>query len=163
LRVSSSAVELDLLLSTRDDLNRATKAIEHALGPLLTIRELDIPSPQIDPGRAIREGIEFFNEERYWESHEALEYAWRKAVGDEKDVLQGIILVAAALVHLQKDQPTITVGVLKRAQEKLKGHESEYFDINLSELQENISRMLAAQRPEFFKINTKSQSKRAAA
>ena len=160
LRVSGTAVELDVLLENEEDLKRVAKALERSLGPILTVRELDTPSPQIEPKVAIREGIAFFNEERYWESHEALESAWRRAEGDEKVVLQGIILVAAALVHLQKNKPPIALGVLKRAREKLGERKGEYFGIDFSDLQTRLAGMLALGQPQFFKLQTNLERRR---
>ena len=156
LRVSSSAIELDLLLDSKTNLAAATRVLEQKLGPLLTLRELDTLGVQMEVEEAIREGVELFNEERYWESHEALEVAWRKASGAGKEVLQGIILLAAALVHLQKNETAVALGVLGRAKSKLSGQNSEYFGINIKVLEEKISRMLTAGRPEFIKIEVKS-------
>ena len=45
LRVSTAAVELDLLLKSKTNLQAATKSLEKELGPLLALRELDIPGP----------------------------------------------------------------------------------------------------------------------
>ena len=43
----------------------------------------------------------------FGECHEALEGAWKQSIGDEKELIQGLILVAAALVHYQKDENAI--------------------------------------------------------
>lgn len=163
LRVSSTAVELDLLLESRDTLEAATQALRDKLGPLLTIRELDVQGPPVDAEGSIREGVRLFNEERYWESHEALECAWRQAGGPEKEALQGIILVAAALVHLQKNEVRVAFGVMGRAEEKLRRHHGGRFGIDLDGVRENISRMIRAGEPEFFRIEAKPHSRRAAA
>lgn len=104
LRVSSSAIEFDLLLDSDDKLQDSLQALEGQIGLLLTIRKLDVESPSIEKTKAIGSGLELFNEERYWESHEALESAWRRVTGDEKEILQGLILLAAALVHWQKNE-----------------------------------------------------------
>jgi len=152
LRVSSSAVELDLLLESKTKLQAATQALENKIGPLLTLRELDIPGPQMEAGEAIREGIQLFNEERFWESHEALESAWRKASGADKEILQGIILLAAALVHLQKNEIAITLSVMGRAHSKLTSHHSEHFGTNIDRIRDEVSRIMAAGRPHFLKI-----------
>ena len=152
LRVSSSAIELDLLMDSRASLQAATQSLENTLGPLLTLRELDIPGPQMEAGKAIREGIELFNEERFWESHEALESAWRKASGADKEILQGIILLAAALVHLQKNEIAVTLSVMGRAHSKLAGYHSEHFGINIDNLCAEVSRMMSAGHPDFLKI-----------
>jgi hypothetical protein len=154
LRVSSSAVELDLLLESKANLQAATQSLENQLGPLLTLRELDIPGPQMEEEQeAIREGIQLFNEERFWESHEALEWAWRRASGADKEILQGIILLAAALVHLQKNEIAVSLTVMGRAQRKLTPYHSEHFGINIDTLCDNVSRMISAGHPDFLKIN----------
>lgn len=155
LRVSKSAVELDLLLDSKTNLDKAVQLLEETLGLSLTIRQLDFETLRIGSPEAVRAGLDLFNEERYWESHEALEVAWRKAFGDEKEVLQGIILLAAALVHLQKNEPDIALSVMKRAYAKLAEHHGEYFGIDTGPLNEKVSRMLSTAHPVFFKIDTK--------
>jgi len=163
LRVSHAAIEFDLLIPSRDILPSATHALEERLGPLLTLRELDTPAPQMDVGRAVDEGIGLFNEERYWESHEALEYAWRRADGPEKEVLQGIILIAAALVHLQKNEPSVALSVMARANEKLSPYRGERFGVSIDVVRQTVSGMIADERPGFFKIEARRYSSDAAA
>jgi len=152
LSVSSTAVELDLLLESKGALEDSTRALEGKLGPVLTVRELDTKTPQVEVDRAIREGIELFNEERYWESHESLEAAWRQTEGPEKELLQGVILIAAALVHLQKNDGTVALSVMRRAEEKLSRHHGESFGIDIDRLHQNLSKMIADGRLWFFKI-----------
>jgi hypothetical protein len=163
LRVSSKAIELDLLLPSKDNLREATQALESKLGPLLTIRELDTQPALLDSNQAIREGIELFNEERYWESHEALEAAWHQTSGAEKEILQGIILVAAAFVHLQKNEKTVALSIMGRAREKLKVHRGEHFGIDLDSLSGTLSGMVEAGQLEFIRIRVKSHGNRATA
>jgi hypothetical protein len=152
LRVSSYAVEFDLLIDSEDKLQTALKALETRIGPLLTLRKLDIEISPIENAEAIRLGIDLFNEERYWESHEALESAWKKSIGDEKEVLQGLILLAAALVHWQKNEELVTLSILRRSREKLVSHRTEYFGIDIADLTEKLDRVLVANKPEFFRL-----------
>jgi hypothetical protein len=152
LRVSSTAIELDLLLESEDGLQSAVKALENEIGPLLTLRKLDFESPKTGKEEAVKSGLDLFNQERYWESHEALESAWKVASGDEKEVLQGLILIAAALVHWQKNERQVTLSVLKRARDKLATHQTEYSGIDLHGLANKIEKMLKAAKPEFFKL-----------
>lgn len=154
LRVSSSAVELDLLLDSKANLERAIEGLEHSIGPSLTIRQLDVESPPVEISEAIKLGLELFNEERYWESHEALELAWLRATGPDKEILQGIILLAVALVHLQKNEQDIALSVMKRAHSKLAEYDGEHFGVNISALKQKIVRMLSSSRPAFFKVET---------
>ena len=152
LRISSSAIELDLLLDSEQELQESLKVLESQLGRLLTIRKLDVRSPPMHDEEAIRLGLDLFNQERYWESHEALESAWRNAQGDEKGILQGLILVAAALVHWQKNEKQVTLSVMKRARDKLAPHQKEYFGVNLVALTDRLSRILDLGEPGFFKL-----------
>lgn len=151
LRVSSSAVELDLLTSSKEIMERALTRLEQNLGQSVTVRELDTPTPVPDPTVAIRIGISLFNEERYWESHESLEIAWRTATGREREILQGVILLAASLVHLQKNDDDIALSILKRASAKIP-ERGELFGIDLTELKRLVRKIVAVNHPTFFRI-----------
>ncbi len=155
LRVSSSAVELDLLLDSKTNLDKAIRSLEGSIGPSLTLKQLDVASPPVGNTEAIKLGLDLFNEERYWESHEALELVWRRSTGSEKEILQGIILLAVALVHLQKDEFDVTLSVMERAYGKLAAYDGECFGIGISALKEKIARMLSSRQPEFLKIEAK--------
>ena len=152
VRVSSYAIELDLLLDSKQELQDAVHALEAKLGPLLTLRELDIVGTQLEVGKEIRQGIDLFNSERYWESHEAWEYAWRKASGAEKEVLQGIILVAAAFVHLQKNEGEVALSIIDRAYNKLAGKTSECVGIDIEGLRNELTEMISGCNAKFVKI-----------
>ncbi len=152
LRVSNMAIEFDLLLDSEDKLGDSLKAIESKIGPLLTLRKLDVQNPPIEKTEAIRLGLGLFDEERYWESHEALESAWKQAEGDEKEILQGLILIAASLVHWQKNEMQVTLSVMKRARDKLMRHQTEYSGIDLVALTNRLDGILNANEPIFFKL-----------
>jgi len=154
VRVSSSAIELDLLLDSKDRLQESLKTLESQIGPVLTLRKLDVPSPPIAKREAVKLGLELFNQERYWESHEALESAWKTTTGDEKEILQGLILVAAALVHWQKNEKQVTLSVIKRARGKLEPYSKDYFGVDLARLTGRLDAILDAERPEFFKLDS---------
>jgi len=49
------------------------------------------------PPRVHREARRLWREGRYWEVHEVLEPAWLAAKGPERELLQGVIQLAAAL------------------------------------------------------------------
>jgi hypothetical protein len=156
MRVSSYAIELDLLIDSKSKLQDAIQALVERLGPLLTMRELDIPGPEVSVEEEIQKGIELFNSERFWESHEALEYAWRRASGSEKDTLQGVILVAAALVHLQKNESKVALGVMQRAYDKLPGNPVHSTGIDVENLRKELFKMIEQGNPEFLKLRTMS-------
>jgi hypothetical protein len=152
LRVGSLAVELDLLLADEKNLQSAISALENSIGRLLTLRKLDVQPDPLGIAEAVRLGVDLFNEERYWESHEALESAWRTAIDVEKEILHALILIAASLVHLQKNEPQVTLSIMKRASLILSGEQGSYKGIDLDQLRANVNYMVTRNAPAFFKI-----------
>lgn len=52
--------------------------------------------------RLFRTALALFNGARYWHAHEAWETLWRAAAEEDRDFYQGLIQVAAGLLHLQR-------------------------------------------------------------
>jgi len=112
---------------------------------IVSVRLLDTPPKAVDKAEALEEGIQLFNEERFWESHEALEQAWHIAKGVERDATQSIILTAAAFVHYQKGEEEICLSIMKRARAKMslvKACELIVFD----SLERNINGILVSEK-----------------
>jgi predicted metal-dependent hydrolase len=55
-----------------------------------------------DVDALFREGVALFNGVRYWHAHEKWETLWRAAADEDRDFYQGLIQVAAGLLHLQR-------------------------------------------------------------
>src|SRR3954465_8552188 len=68
--------------------------------------------------RLFRAGIDLFNRGRFFAAHEAWEEIWRSTTPEPKDLLQGLIQVAAALhQHLdlqRKEGPRRTLAKARR-------------------------------------------------
>jgi hypothetical protein len=133
-RVSTRYVEFDVSIDKSE--------IDALVGRFAPIAPLDharqIVEEHVEKEKAIKMGISYFNDERFWEAHEVFEGVWKKCFEGEKELVQGIILVAAALVHFQKNEKTICLSVLGRALEKL-GHASgTYYDIDVDALRRKI-------------------------
>jgi len=137
-RVSSKFIELDVSVPKNN--------LELLLKKLLPIGKIDhsrhVIEEQIEKNQLIKDGVFYFNNERFWESHEALEGAWKQCTGDEKELIQGIILVAAALVHYQKSENEICLSVLNRALKKLSDKSGEYHQISVNSIKQKIIEML---------------------
>ena len=68
---------------------------------------------------AIKEGILLFNDQAYYECHEALEDLWLSDVGDNaRLVYWAIIQVAAAMIHFREDNVIGARGLIKKAKDK---------------------------------------------
>ena len=147
-RVASKFVEFDASV-TPDDLNVL-------ITKLTPIGELDntrhVVEEKIEKEEGVKDGVFYFNRERFWESHESLEGVWKKCFGKEKELVQGIILLAVAFAHGQKDEGSIGVGMLDRALEKLGDSPAMYGDIDVDKIRNKIKEMQKTKELAIFEI-----------
>jgi uncharacterized protein len=141
VRVAQRFIEFDVSLSGQELLDRIV------LNALSTIAEFEsyeiVKEENLSKEEAIDRARNLFNNEKFWKCHEVLEFVWKQAEGDEKKLLNGVILVAAALVHFQKGENEICMSILKRADDKIKsGKEEEYYRIKLDSLKENLRKII---------------------
>jgi len=150
LRVSTTAIELDLFAAP-SDLGRTKSLLEGKISKVVTLRSLESRTSTRAEDEALREGIDLFNQERFWEAHEVLEEIWHPATGVDRDTIQGLILTAAALVHYQKDEKSVCVSVLGRAKEKL-GTLDQFKGIDIRSLRVSIEQILKDNMPMLLRI-----------
>ena len=136
-RVASSFIEFDVGVNS-DDLDLLIERLS-PIGSLLNARH--ILEEEITKEKGIQDGIFYFNHERFWECHEAFEGVWNKCFGREKDLVQGIILVAVAFAHGQKNDQGIGIGMLSRALEKLGDSPSVYNNIDVDKIRSKSKEM----------------------
>ncbi|MCK5905474.1 MAG: DUF309 domain-containing protein, partial [Gammaproteobacteria bacterium] len=98
------------------------------------------------------DGIFYFNNERFWESHEALEGAWKQCTGSEKELIQGLILIAAAFVHYQKDENKVCLSVLGRAFKKLDNKSGKYHGVDVDSTKLKVIEMIDKKAITTFEI-----------
>lgn len=154
-RISEVAIEFDLFAKDAESEKQAVKALVSEYGSLLSERNLSQEVLEVQDKRAtVQLVIKLFNEQRYWECHEAMEGIWRKEKDPmEKDLQQGVILAASALVHAQKDESDVCFGMLSRTLEKLScWKERDYLGLNVDLLKNHLQEMLETRRILFQKI-----------
>lgn len=137
VRIATKFVELDVSVKN-DELNTLVKKLS-PIGSVDNIRH--VVEEEIDKEQGIIDGIFYFNNERFWESHEAFEGVWKKCFGREKELVQGIILVAVAFAHAQRDELSIGIGMLSRALEKLGTSPSTYHSIDVDRIRKKTIEM----------------------
>jgi len=142
MRVSTRYLEFDISVK-KEELGKVID-IFASIGPLDDARH--IVEEKIDKEEAIEKARQYFNDERYWECHEVLEGVWKKTYEGEKDLIQGIILVAAALVHYQKNEGDICISIMKRAIEKLSNSSGKYHDIDIDKFRNNVSDIISTKQ-----------------
>ena len=137
-RVSSRYLEFDISIS-KEYLDILVKKLE-TIGSLDNARHL--VEEEMEKEEAVEKGREYFNYERFWECHETLEGVWKKTHEGEKDLVQGIILVAAAFVHYQKNENEICLSILKRSIEKFGNSSGKYYKIDVDVLRSKVSEII---------------------
>lgn len=150
LRISSSAIEFDLFAEPTH-LNGPKSLLEGKISKVITLRSIDPRASSRGKHETLQEGIDLFNQERFWEAHEVLEEIWHSATGVDRDIIQGLILTAAALVHYQKNEKTVCVSILGRAMEKL-GTLDNFKGLDTKRLRADIQQILKDNTPTLLEI-----------
>jgi len=150
-RISTEAVEFNMFAQSEKELDDRKKLLTERLFRIVNLKLLDTPPKAADKEEALAEGIQLFNEERFWECHEALEQAWHVSKGVERDAIQSMILTAAGFVHYQKGEDEICLSILKRARAKL-ASVKESNVIDMERLEKNIDEILDSKVIRLFKL-----------
>lgn len=121
---------------------RAKRPPKPAAGAILVATE---PEPKLPRGRTpaldpkeqdelLHKGVALFNGLRYWHAHEAWETCWRAASDEERDFFQGLIQVAAGLLHLQRRNVRGARNKLAEGLAKLEKYEPAHRGVVVGEL-----------------------------
>jgi uncharacterized protein len=148
---SYGALEVDVFVNSRVDFDLLRAALE-PVSKVEFVRDLNEAPPHKSKEDIISEARNYFNSERFWEAHETLEALWRVSSGDEKLLLQGIILVCAAFVHHQKSEEETAQSVLRRASRQLNWPQPIYEGIDLERLGRRVQNILATKRFRVFRM-----------
>ena len=149
VRVSNRFIEFDISLGNVEDLEKI-RSIFSFIGQYIDRYKVVEKDLKIEESLILAKKL--FNEEKYWITHELLEGVWKKAYGDEKDLLNGLILVAAALVHYQKNEKDIALSIMRRALKKLTTANEKYFGIDVVSIKSQVSEMVKSSTIQNFTI-----------
>ena len=148
VRIARKFIELDIFVK-EENLDELIEKLA-PIAPLDNVRH--IIEEEVDKEKGIEDGIFYFNNERFWESHEAFEGVWKKCSGQEKETVQGIILLAVAFGHAQRDELNVGIGMLKRVLKKIEKSASEYHSIDIDRIRNNTIEMQKANKLTLFEI-----------
>lgn len=101
------------------------------------------------PGRDafIIEGLALYNAGRFWDAHEALEAVWRAAPPSERELWQGLIQAAAALLHQERGNAHGAAVVGAAAVARLRAPAPPDFPVETARFAEALERRLAGSGP----------------
>jgi len=84
-----------------------------------------------------------FNQKRFFEAHEVLEDLWlADRHGPDGAFYKGLIQLAGAFVHLEKQRPSPAAALLRLTLANLKKYSAVHHRLNLAELNLQIERLL---------------------
>ena len=108
--------------------------------------------PSIDPIRLdarFQRGVELFNAASWYEAHDVLEELWHETADPDRRVLQGLIQVAVAHVHLERGNRKGATILLGEGLGRLTGRALPDFGLDLDQLRSRVSvRLQALQQDE---------------
>ena len=96
-RVASKFIEFDVEVE-KEKLDLLVEKLK-PIGELENARH--IAEEKIEKDDGIKDGIFYFNNERFWECHEAFEGVWKECYGREKELVQGIVITSYS-IHYTK-------------------------------------------------------------
>ena len=75
----------------------------------------------LDHLKKMEEGVRLFNEQKYWECHEALEDVWMEDRQDPvRNIYWAVIQVAASCIHYRDSNLIGAQGMIYKAKEKFR-------------------------------------------
>lgn len=92
------------------------------------------PLDEREADRLFWQGVALFNGARYWHAHEAWETIWRAAPEEERDFYQGLIQVAAGLIHLERRNARGAINKLSEGLDRLRPYRPKHRGIVVNEL-----------------------------
>jgi len=148
-RVATRHVEFDTSVPENGSIDEVLRRFT-TISPILEYEP--IVEKRMQKQGAIMKAKDLFNDEKYWGAHEVLESVWKDAHHEEKDLLNGIILIAAAFVHDEKDESSICIAILSRAMKKLSNARGLYFGMDLDVIKRLVSQIIETRKVKRFTV-----------
>jgi predicted metal-dependent hydrolase len=95
----------------------------------------------------LQDGINFFNDGRYFEAHEAWEDLWRETRGPLRFFYQGLVQAAVGLHHLSKGNLNGSMAQLRKSISKLEQYPERFCQIDNGSLLNELRTILASHTP----------------
>ena len=91
---------------------------------------------------SLQEAIDLFNNQKWYEAHDAFEDIWNDLVGDERQIVQGILQVSVSQFHLNKGNLNGAMILLGEGLGRIRNRSSEDLEIDLILLCKSLESLL---------------------
>jgi uncharacterized protein len=88
---------------------------------------------------SLARGLELIRMGRYFDAHEELEDEWRSAPGEERDFLQGLVHVAVAWLHAERDNRPGCERQLEKAARRLGPYAPEHRGVDVARVLDDVA------------------------
>ena len=80
---------------------------------------------------SLDEAINLFNNQKWYEAHDAFEDIWNDLIGDERQIVQGILQISVSQFHLNKGNLNGAMILIGEGLGRIKNRVSEDLEIDL--------------------------------
>ncbi len=91
---------------------------------------------------SFNEAIDLFNNQKWYEAHDAFEDIWNDLVGDERQVVQGILQISVSQFHLNKGNVNGAMILIGEGLGRIRYRISDNLGIDLLTLCGNLESLL---------------------
>ena len=91
---------------------------------------------------SLQEAIDLFNNQKWYEAHDAFEDIWNDLVGDERQIVQGILQVSVSQFHLNKGNLNGAMILLGEGLGRIRDKVSDDLEIDLISLCSSLESLL---------------------
>ena len=91
---------------------------------------------------SLQEAIDLFNNQEWYEAHDAFEDIWNDLVGDERQIIQGILQVSVSQFHLNKGNVNGAMILLGEGLGRIRNRVSDDLEIDLILLCRSLESLL---------------------
>ena len=88
--------------------------------------------------------VDLFNQQAWYQAHDAFEELWQETIGPDRPLLQALVQIAVAHVHLERDNRRGATVLLGEALGRLAGCDDGSLGLNLNDLKGCVSNRLKA-------------------
>ena len=80
---------------------------------------------------SLDEAINLFNNQKWYEAHDAFEDIWNDLIGDERQIVQGILQISVSQFHLNKGNLNGAMILIGEGLGRIRNRVSEDLEINI--------------------------------
>ena len=92
---------------------------------------------------SLQEAVDLFNNQKWYEAHDAFEDIWNDLVGEERQIVQGILQVSVSQFHLNKGNLNGAMILIGEGLGRIRNRASEDLEIDLKQLCRSLESILS--------------------